>query len=404
MNPWTSYVRNERGVALPLALFALVMLSGLLLAFLSMAGMEPQIAANLNQVTRARYLADAGIEWAFDALAAAPSINGLLAANGGVMATNLPLPGLTAASGTFSVSVRNDTQGGDTQITGLPLDPSGPTNDGNNMVIVTATGTYKGVTRQIQVARSGPLDLPAAIYEPSVDFVAACCGNVAFGGGSWKITGKDTNLDGTPGLGAAKMGFGYTDASDVADALSALGGKLNKVEGGVGQVNPVPRDLTVPALTALFNQLAAQADQVVTAATYATYNNGNLTKLNGSPQVTLADLSAGGQLKLQGNTVGKGILLVKGGSASNEALLAMDGNARFEGLIIICCSTREYDAEIQGNSKIFGGVVNFSTDPTKKSLFNIENNAEIRRSVQGMAYAQQFLPNARGRLWSWREL
>ena len=39
MKPLVSALRNERGVALPLALFALVMLSGLLLAFLSMAGM-----------------------------------------------------------------------------------------------------------------------------------------------------------------------------------------------------------------------------------------------------------------------------------------------------------------------------------------------------------------------------
>ncbi|MGH7209565.1 MAG: hypothetical protein ACREIL_09300, partial [Nitrospiraceae bacterium] len=63
-----------------------------------------------------------------------------------------------------------------------------------------------------------------------------------------------------------------------------------------------------------------------------------------------------------------------------------------------------YDAEIQGNSHVFGGMINFSEDPTKKSLFNIENSAEIRRSVQGLAYAQQLLPNKRGRLWSWREL
>jgi len=403
MKPRFRTVRDERGVALPLALFALMMLSGLLLAFLSMAGMEPSIAANLNDVTRARNLAEAGIEWAFDALAAAPNLNGLLTTNGGVMATNLPLPGLTAAYGTFSVSVRNDTQGGDAQITGMPPDPGGPTTDLNNAVIVTATGTYHGVTRQIQVAMSGLWDLPAAIYDPNVDFVAACCGNVAFGGGNWQISGNDTNLDGTPGAGAAKLGIGYTDASDVADALSALGAKLSKVQGGVAQVNPVPWHLTVPSLTALFTQLAAQADQVVTAG-----YNGDLTKPDGSPQVTLADLSAGGQLKLQGNTVGRGILLVKGGPGqnNNDALFAMDGNARFEGLIIICCNTAggTYDAEIQGNSKIFGGVVNFSEDPTKQSLFNIENSAEIRRSVQGMAYARQFIPGARGRYWSWREL
>jgi Tfp pilus assembly protein PilX len=399
-------------MALPLALFALMMLSGLLLAFLSMAGMEPSIAANLNDATQARNLAEAGIEWAFDALVAAPSLNGLLAGPNVVGSnpqtawltapanTQITLPGLSANFGTYTVQVRNDILATDTAITGMPPDPGGPTTDQNNAVIVTATGTYRGVTRQIQVAMSGPWDLPAAIYEPNVDFVASCCGNVAFGGGNWQISGNDTNLDGTPGAGAAKLGIGYTDQSDVTDALGALGAKLSKVQGGVAQVNPVPWHLTVPSLTALFTQLAAQADQVVTAG-----YNGDLTKADGSPQVTLADLSAGGQLKLQGNTVGRGILLVKGGTVgSNEAKLAMDGNARFEGLIIICCGTRLYDAEIQGNSKIFGGVVNFSEDPTKQSLFNIENSAEIRRSVQGMALARQLMPGGRGRYWSWREL
>ncbi|MGH7362035.1 MAG: hypothetical protein ACREJI_10540, partial [Candidatus Methylomirabilales bacterium] len=61
MKPWAGPIRNQKGVALPLALFALVMLSGLLLAFLSMAGMEPTIAANHTDVTRARYAAEAGI-------------------------------------------------------------------------------------------------------------------------------------------------------------------------------------------------------------------------------------------------------------------------------------------------------------------------------------------------------
>ena len=408
MKPWVDPIRTEKGVALPLALFVLVMLSVFLLAFLSMGSMEPQISRNLNDTTRARYLADAGIEWAFDALATAPSINALLAANGGALATNVALPGLAAQTfGTFSVTVRNDNQAGDTQITGVALDPGNNTTDNNNIIIVTATGTYNGVARQIQVVRSGPsLSMPSAVYEPNVDFLAACCGNTAWGGGNWKISGNDTNLDGTPGAGAAKPGIGYTDPSNVADALSTLGGKVSKVEGGVADLTPVPSDMTVPALTALFNQLAAKADKVLTAGVYPS-GGGSFTKPDGSPQITLADLSAGGQLKMVGSGPGKGILLVKGAPGSpgpDEALFAMDGTARFEGLIIICCSNREYDAEIQGNSQVFGGMINFSTDPTKKSLLNIENSAEILRSVQGLAYAQQLLADQRGRLWSWREL
>ena len=74
MNSRRRSVRNERGVALPLALFVLVMLSGLLLAFMTMSGMEPSIAANLNDVIRARYVAESGLEWAFDQLVAASAL------------------------------------------------------------------------------------------------------------------------------------------------------------------------------------------------------------------------------------------------------------------------------------------------------------------------------------------
>jgi len=68
MTPRIRTVRDETGVALPLALFALVMLSGLLLAFLSMAGMEPVIAQNHASSSKAFYIADAGIEHALDGL------------------------------------------------------------------------------------------------------------------------------------------------------------------------------------------------------------------------------------------------------------------------------------------------------------------------------------------------
>ena len=90
MNPRFPDLRSidaQRGVALPLALFALVMLTGLLLVFVSMGGMETSIAANLDDVTRARYVAESGLEWAFDQLvAAAAQPNGwstVLATNGG---------------------------------------------------------------------------------------------------------------------------------------------------------------------------------------------------------------------------------------------------------------------------------------------------------------------------------
>lgn len=169
MKSWAGGFRNERGVALPLALFVLVSLSVLVLAFLSMGGMEPKIARNLSDTARARYVTDAAIEWAFDQLAN-PATNwstalaGPQVAGTGTSASNpraawmtgasgaaMTLPGLAAASGAFTVTVRNDTLAADTALTAVAADTGGATTDTNNVLIVTATGTFNGMTRQIQV-------------------------------------------------------------------------------------------------------------------------------------------------------------------------------------------------------------------------------------------------------------
>src|SRR3972149_332810 len=168
MNYWMDSLRHQEGVALPLALIALVALMVMAMAFLSMAAMEPQISTNLNDSARARYVADAGVEWAFQTLAASPNWSTVLQTNGGSMAANLALPGLTAASGTFTVVARNDNQAGDTAFTGQALDGGNNTNDTNNILIVTATGNLGTATRQIQVAiqRSGLPPFPGAVNVP----------------------------------------------------------------------------------------------------------------------------------------------------------------------------------------------------------------------------------------------
>jgi len=182
--------RNEKGVALPLALFALVMLTGLLLAFLSMAGMESEISANLTDVARARYAAEGGMEFAFDQLITvntnwntvlSPPINGLLV-------NAQPLIAGSPQLGTFTVQVRNDTQAGDTALTGQPLDPSGSgTSDQNSIVVLTATGTYQGVTRQIQAVLQniGLPPIPGAYSMPGVQ------ADLWFDNANFEIDGRD---------------------------------------------------------------------------------------------------------------------------------------------------------------------------------------------------------------------
>lgn len=147
-------VVDERGLALPTTLLAALIVSSLAAAFLALAGMEPQIAVNLRDEVRARHLADAGIEWAVDRLAATADWSAPL--GDPALTPPVPLPGRTAATGTFAVAVRNDGDAGDERLTGATPDAGGPARDTNGTLVITATGSVNGITRRLQaVVRRG---------------------------------------------------------------------------------------------------------------------------------------------------------------------------------------------------------------------------------------------------------
>src|SRR3989441_6659292 len=173
MNRTRLHTLDERGMAAVMALIVVLALSLLVSAFLAVSAFEPQISQNLADSIQARYAADAGIEWAFDQLVATTSWNTLLTGSTGcanpvtpVRSTNLAVPNV---SGTFTVSLRNDCQAGDNLITGVAIDnvTGTATNDGNGIIIVTATGKYQGAQKRIQVVirpdlATQPPDFPAA--------------------------------------------------------------------------------------------------------------------------------------------------------------------------------------------------------------------------------------------------
>ena len=161
MNRWRTVLGNERGVALVLALMILLTLTGLVLAFLSASAFEPQISRNLSDTARARYLAEAGLEVGFNTLIATSdatnSWTGLLASattsSPWVILPNMSaatLPTLDSASGTYTVSVRNDYQASDNALTGVTADATVGT-DANTIVIMRATGSYNNATKTLEV-------------------------------------------------------------------------------------------------------------------------------------------------------------------------------------------------------------------------------------------------------------
>jgi hypothetical protein len=70
-------LRDERGIALPMALLALLVLSTLVIAFALLASFEPVIASNQKMVAQARAVAESGVERAIWALNNPTDANGI---------------------------------------------------------------------------------------------------------------------------------------------------------------------------------------------------------------------------------------------------------------------------------------------------------------------------------------
>jgi hypothetical protein len=103
-------VSDERGVALPMALMALVLLTTLMLALASISQTEPVIATNHLRGSQARAIAESGLEYALWALANPTSPGGLPA---GVPIPS-PFDGRTFfgfGDGGFTVAVEADAAG-----------------------------------------------------------------------------------------------------------------------------------------------------------------------------------------------------------------------------------------------------------------------------------------------------
>jgi Tfp pilus assembly protein PilX len=190
---WRGLLGNERGVALVLALMMLMTLTGLLLAFLSVSALEPQISNNLADTARARYLAEAGIEVGFARLASNdPAVNSpvsgvftpaIATATAGApwvtLINNGTIGGVTtggsaaeaAFAGTYTVIVRNNFQAADAPLASPAAADSGGVNvDNDRILLMRSTGTFNGATKTIEVVvrRAALPPFPGAVNLPGL--------------------------------------------------------------------------------------------------------------------------------------------------------------------------------------------------------------------------------------------
>jgi Tfp pilus assembly protein PilX len=214
MRTGRSLVGNERGVALPLAMILLMVLTLLTITFMSLGTVEPQISRNLSDGARARQLAESGVEWAITQLQAQDFTTLLSTATTGascgsgvvcrVLGTAQTLPGLTGSAGTFTVTLRNDYLANDTLLTGLAnetqstADGSGAGSVPNGIVVLTSTGTFNGASRTITaVVQRGNLPVNAALTLPGVQTdtytnAPPCGGCYSVDGRNWSLTDTAT--------------------------------------------------------------------------------------------------------------------------------------------------------------------------------------------------------------------
>jgi Tfp pilus assembly protein PilX len=267
MRNWRALLGNERGVALVLSLMMLLALTGLLLAFLSVSAMEPQISRNIADTARARYLAEAGIEIGYNMMVNTGDITqsftpavagGTTGAPWVALVTNGTLAGVTsggsAAEGTFAgnytVVVRNDYLASDQNLTGTNPTTTGETAaaDFNKLVIMRSTGTFNGATKTIEVVvrRASLPPFPGAVNLPGlqtdtlindttfdIDGRDYGCSSGCDTSSNWTETGNASNLKygiaTVDGVQANKSPTTYE--ANIEAAVSGSSSKYNDIKG-----------------------------------------------------------------------------------------------------------------------------------------------------------------------------
>jgi hypothetical protein len=439
MNRVRSSCRDQRGVALVTALIMLVVLTGLVLAFLSVSAFEPQISQNMASSAQARMVADAGLEWAFNRLATLPAgqsydqyWNGVLAAGGTLSGGAMPIPGLTAASGTFTVTVRNDATVADRGITGVTPDPDvAPPRDANGRVIVTSTAAVGGFgglgavnkTVLAVVRRTAIPPINAALAFPGRQ------ATVNVRDASFDIQGTDHDMDGAPGPKPAIFGISVSgdpaEAGNEAIVETALQASSRSRVLGRSALTGLPTagadavqadsSLTTQQVVDFVSGLKNGADVRLSTGPGNTFGAGDLGATCGASSASSACWGTTSQPKIiyvkgdptaaytsvdvSGQSSGTGILVVENG------LLEITGNFRWNGPIIVTGTHAGIRFKGGGNQEVYGAVIVNVTSPTSQNLLegDAAGNPKILYSSQALALVENRLGRRLMTVYSWRE-
>ncbi len=468
MNRIMTALEDERGVALVMAMIMLVAMTGLMLAFLSVSAFEPQISQNLATTAQARFVADAGLEWGFDQLSTIPAA--VIAASGGSVpqaqtaywnqllampgptpyaqisgAAPMQIPGpagpMSAAFGTFVVQIRNDTNDSDRLITGYcqttvapcpanqGRDPGAANNDTNGIVIVSSTGTVRGVAKTVTavVRRPGPL---AFNFNGAVSFPGTQA-DVGFSSDLFQISGNDWKMPAagvTPtapdGVNPAVWGIAVSDAypgnettvetmltAGQQDNVTGQRENLAQVGRGANTINTDPGMTSnavhqfihamgqLPAGQNVIKMTSSQANPtVINSQDFGTATNPVLVHVKGAPDPT----SLFTALTINGPVAGHGVLIVEDGD------LEINGDFRWNGPVIVSGGYVGIGFMGGGQQQVYGAVISneMATDEALGFREGLSTgSAKIRYSKEALDFAINGLFNRRSsmQMYNWRE-
>jgi Tfp pilus assembly protein PilX len=456
MNAARTAIRDERGVAVVTALVALMSLSALVLAFLVMARNEPQISRNLANATRARYVAEAGLEAAYDTLVSNTDWDSLLGgatcAQGAVMGSqNRTLPGLTAASGTFTVRVRNDCGGAaDSLMTGVTAEPAANAQDDtNDHVILVSTGTFGTATKTITtvVSRVANVTSPGAPGNGALNAALSFPGyesDTSFTGNSFEVDGRNRDLNGnlvpgTPAMLGISVGpedqfvpqggpvMHHEQSVQTSLSSQQKDNVIGKHQGNpsnitIGDNTIAAGALTSQAITDFVNAVEGFADITVNSSPSSTtttvHATGTSTTASGPALFNNVGASCGGSynagdcwgtpdnpkivvikgtvdktsqftaLDVRGTSSGYGILIVEDGD------LALRGNFHWEGPVIVTGGYVGVGFMGGGYQDVLGALVSNETASNEATGFYegvLQGNAKVRYSRDALDKALALL-------------
>ena len=320
-------IRSQRGVALPMALLTMLILSALIIAFSMMAASEPMLANNQLQVAQARAIAESGVERAIWALNNQANVNGIpnplvtpAAPYDGSTATPVMING--AQVGVFTISLTNGATANERNIVATGWTP-------------TNTGTGPKVKQKIQVTvfQIHPLtNLPSAL---------TVRGEIAVGGNALIDSRSDTSC----GNKAGTVSKGTTALNGSADVYGADGNDVRNESGDVIQNvadsefnNYTYSNAELDALKALAKQNGTYFQGTVSFSSSNRMPNGviyvdtvsgqNIDKngANTTPTSDLASVDIHGNAPLDASGIFSGVLIVAGA-------LSISGNFQMHGLV-----------------------------------------------------------------------